>query len=177
MLLTRSQACWASHRQQHMRKMTCMRSQEWERGDGRLVTGLSARRASLTRPTSPSMRLTCLTSCCLAVLQFFDFSARDDIKSRFPYGGNCGSCMVVSRSSHRSSEHWPNSLTRSASIFSRVLQMTERFRFQPQSWPGNNIPAPFTSGQEFTVPAATLHTPEGVLGPVKGLLGQRIYNP
>jgi hypothetical protein len=50
-------------------------------------------------------------------------------------------------------------------------------KYQPQSWPGNNIPAPFTSGQEFTVPAATLHTPEGVLGPVKGLLGQRIYNP
>ena len=50
-------------------------------------------------------------------------------------------------------------------------------KYQPQSWPGNNIPAPFSSGQEFTVPARALHTPEGLLGPVKGLLGQRIYNP
>ncbi len=50
-------------------------------------------------------------------------------------------------------------------------------KYQPQSWPGNNIPASFSSGQEFTVPSTTLHTPNGVLGQIKGTLGQRIYNP
>jgi hypothetical protein len=39
-----------------------------------------------------------------------------------------------------------------------------------------NIPAPFSAGQQFSVPSSTLSFPPGFFGPVKGALGQRIYN-
>jgi len=50
-------------------------------------------------------------------------------------------------------------------------------KYQPASWPGNNVPAPFSSGQTFTVPTSSLQTPPGFLGSVKGAVGQRIYQP
>ena len=54
-------------------------------------------------------------------------------------------------------------------------------KWQPEWIPtfglGRNIPASFSSGQTFTVPANSLQYPPGVLGFFQGLLGQRIYQP
>jgi RHS repeat-associated protein len=50
-------------------------------------------------------------------------------------------------------------------------------KYQPQSWPGGNIPASYSSGQNFTVPSYSLQNPSGFFGPAKGLIGQRIYRP
>jgi hypothetical protein len=35
--------------------------------------------------------------------------------------------------------------------------------------------APYRSGQTYVVPVSTLNWPRGVLGIMKGLMGQRIY--
>jgi RHS repeat-associated protein len=50
-------------------------------------------------------------------------------------------------------------------------------KYQPSWFPGNNIPAPYSSGVTYNVPPASLSFPAGPLGPIKGLLGQRVYNP
>ncbi len=50
-------------------------------------------------------------------------------------------------------------------------------KYQPLSWPGNNIPAPYMSGVAYNVPPTSLSWPTGPLGTVKGLIGQRIYTP
>jgi hypothetical protein len=50
-------------------------------------------------------------------------------------------------------------------------------KYQPESWPGNNLPAAYSTGQNYIVPNSTLNTPPGILGPIKGVFGQRIYNP
>ena len=50
-------------------------------------------------------------------------------------------------------------------------------KYQPESWPGGNIPAPYSSGQNFNVPSYSLQKPGGFFGPAKGLLGQRNYKP
>ena len=52
---------------------------------------------------------------------------------------------------------------------------------QPSSFPTfgqpPNIPAPYSSGVTINVPPSTLSWPTGPLGPLKGLLGQRMYVP
>ena len=50
-------------------------------------------------------------------------------------------------------------------------------KYQPSWMPGDNIPASFSSGQAFPVPASALKTPSGVVGPFKAAIGQRIYKP
>ncbi len=54
-------------------------------------------------------------------------------------------------------------------------------KYQPSWFPNfgqvPNIPAPYSSGITYNVPPASLSFPSGVLGPIKGVLGQRIYNP
>ena len=50
-------------------------------------------------------------------------------------------------------------------------------KYQPSWFPGNNIPAPYSSGVTYNVPPSSLSFPAGPLGPIKGLLGQRMYNP
>jgi RHS repeat-associated protein len=48
-------------------------------------------------------------------------------------------------------------------------------KWQPTWVYGKNIPASFSSGTEFVVQKGALTWPKGVLGTVKGVIGQRIY--
>ena len=54
-------------------------------------------------------------------------------------------------------------------------------KYQPEWFPTfgqpPNIPATYSSGVTYNVPPASLSFPPGLLGPLKGLVGQRIYNP
>jgi RHS repeat-associated protein len=49
-------------------------------------------------------------------------------------------------------------------------------KYQPEWMPGGNIPASYAAGENFVVPKSSLGNPPGVIGKVKGLLGQKIYN-
>jgi hypothetical protein len=54
-------------------------------------------------------------------------------------------------------------------------------KFQPKWVPtfglGKNIPAKFAVGEVFQVPESALRWPDGFVGKIKGLLGQRIFDP
>jgi hypothetical protein len=49
-------------------------------------------------------------------------------------------------------------------------------KYQPASWPGNNIPASYSSGVTYNVPPSSISWPTGI-NAWKGVIGQRIYNP
>ena len=50
-------------------------------------------------------------------------------------------------------------------------------KIQPASWPGGNIPAAFSTGNTFLVYQGSLYYPPGVVGTLKGTIGQRIWCP